>query len=201
MNYLAHFYLSFENEDLILGNLAGDVVKGDDWKNFPPGIAKGILLHREIDFFTDTHPTTFLLKKQIVPFAGRFSGPVSDIVRDHFLSVCWPEFSEKSIPEFSDNIYGVLSRRWPELPEKLHDRTQKMVEHRWLTTYQTLEGLAFVLEKFQIRLAPHRLEIPGLIGFLKKEKPVLLESFRGFFGELIRHCENFLTDKNSIKPE
>lgn len=191
MNFLAHFQLSNQQEGLILGNLAADAVRGDDWKNYPPDIAEGIHQHRAIDFFTDTHPLTSVLKQQIRPFAGRFAGPVSDIVRDHFLSECWSEFSEKTIPDFSEKIYEVLTRRWQELPPRLHDRAQNLVKFRWLTTYQTLAGLEDVLHRFQPRLAPNRLEIKGLLQFLETEKPTLLADFRAFYPELKTAVEKF----------
>lgn len=184
MNFLAHFFLANEQDGLILGNLAADAVRGDDWKNFPTDIGQGILQHRAIDFFTDTHASTSVLKNQIRPFAGRFAGPVSDIVRDHFLSACWSEFSEKTIPIFAEKIYEVLDRRWQELPPSLHERTRRLVEFQWLTTYQTLDGLEDVLHRFEPRITPNRLEINGLLQFLEKEKPALLAGFRAFFPEL-----------------
>ncbi|MDD3273470.1 MAG: DUF479 domain-containing protein, partial [Bacteroidales bacterium] len=56
MNYLAHIYLSGSNRQLQVGNFIGDFVKGRKHENYPKGIQKGILLHREIDRFTDCHP-------------------------------------------------------------------------------------------------------------------------------------------------
>ena len=53
MNHLAHCFLSFGDEDILLGNFLGDFVKGHDWEKYPRGIQRGILLHRAIDSFTD----------------------------------------------------------------------------------------------------------------------------------------------------
>lgn len=55
MNLVAHQYLSFNNPSLQLGNLLGEVVKGNKYNDYPNDIKKGILLHREIDSFTDSH--------------------------------------------------------------------------------------------------------------------------------------------------
>ena len=49
MNFLAHIYLSGEDEGITIGNFIADGIKGKKYKKFPPQIQKGILLHREID--------------------------------------------------------------------------------------------------------------------------------------------------------
>ena len=56
MNYLAHIYLSGEDEDLMIGNFIADSVRGNQLADFPEGVRKGIVLHRKIDSYTDRHP-------------------------------------------------------------------------------------------------------------------------------------------------
>jgi len=56
MNFLAHAYLAGEDEGLIIGNFIADSVKGSSWRAYNLDIQKGILLHRKIDEFTDSHP-------------------------------------------------------------------------------------------------------------------------------------------------
>jgi len=56
MNFLAHAHLSFNDESLLVGNLIADAVKGKQFFLFSESIRKGMLLHRKIDAFTDSHP-------------------------------------------------------------------------------------------------------------------------------------------------
>ena len=56
MNVLAHIYLSGDSDKIIIGNYIGDYVKGRDYLNYPDLVRKGIILHRHIDGFTDSHP-------------------------------------------------------------------------------------------------------------------------------------------------
>ena len=56
MNFLAHLYLSGEDDEVKLGNFIGDYVKGSKYLEYAEKIKKGILLHRKIDSFTDSHP-------------------------------------------------------------------------------------------------------------------------------------------------
>jgi len=58
MNYLAHAYLSFNVPSILVGNMISDFVKGSSKLGYPVSIQKGIMLHRDIDAFTDTHPAT-----------------------------------------------------------------------------------------------------------------------------------------------
>ena len=76
MNYLAHIILSGDNLDLMYGNFISDAVKGNSFLNFSGDVRKGILLHRHIDHFTDTHPK-FLKSKR------RFYGKIDQAY--HFL--------------------------------------------------------------------------------------------------------------------
>ena len=58
MNYLAHAYLSFGMPAITVGNLISDFVKGKQKFTYPAAIQQGIVLHRAIDTFTDTHAVT-----------------------------------------------------------------------------------------------------------------------------------------------
>ena len=68
MNYLAHAYLSFGHKEVLTGNMISDFVKGKARFQYPEGIQKGIMLHRAIDDFTDTHPATAIAKEIFRPW-------------------------------------------------------------------------------------------------------------------------------------
>ena len=55
MNFLAHIYLSNENDLLKIGNFIADSIHGNHYLHFEEEIRKGIILHRHIDTFTDAH--------------------------------------------------------------------------------------------------------------------------------------------------
>lgn len=77
MNFLAHTYLSGENDDLKIGNFLGDFVKGRlnklSQNQYTEGIIKGIALHREIDYFTDNHPIVKQSIDRLQPKYHKFS--------------------------------------------------------------------------------------------------------------------------------
>ncbi|HCT94182.1 MAG: hypothetical protein A2X19_09000 [Bacteroidetes bacterium GWE2_39_28] len=74
MNYLAHIFLSRGNRQLQVGNFIGDFVKGKSHENYPPEIQQGILLHREIDRFTDSRPSFLETVEMLRPVFNRYSG-------------------------------------------------------------------------------------------------------------------------------
>src|ERR1700741_1079613 len=95
MNYLAHAYLSFNNSDILTGNMINDYVKGKKKFDYTEGIQKGMTLHRAIDTFTDEHPAIKKAKEFFKADYRLYAGAFVDIVLDHFLA--------KDENEFEDN--------------------------------------------------------------------------------------------------
>ena len=58
LNFLAHIYLSGENDFLKIGNFIADTVRGKQYLEYPQAIQQGILLHRKIDSFTTNIPSS-----------------------------------------------------------------------------------------------------------------------------------------------
>ena len=86
MNYLAHAYLSFEDPEVLAGNMISDFVKGKKKYDYPPRILDGIDLHRDIDTFTDSSSITKEAAKFFKPAYGPYSLSFMDVVYDHFLA-------------------------------------------------------------------------------------------------------------------
>ncbi len=123
MNFLAHIYLSFEDPQIRLGNFIGDAVKGRRYENYPDPVRKGILLHRAIDSFTDSHPTTRLSTRRLHPGYSHYSSVIVDIFYDHFLAANWDRYCEVPLPAYTTSFYTLLEENleWmlPSLPPRL----------------------------------------------------------------------------------
>ncbi len=116
---LAHAQLSGDNERVLAGNLMADAVKGRTWEKYAPDIQSGILLHRQIDDFTDKHPLVRQSKAVIREQYGLYSGVVTDIYFDHFLASDWETYSDTSLVNFSSHVYSILSRHFTLLPPRI----------------------------------------------------------------------------------
>jgi len=194
MNHLAHCYLSFGNEDWLLGNFIGDYVKGNDWEKYPTPVQQGILLHRTIDAFTDGSPHVHRCSARIRPYSKRFSGPVMDILFDYLLARNWQKYSEKPISTFAEETYAMLQRRVGEMPPALQNRLPNMVAGNFLQGYGHREGLEFVFGKFM-----HRVSIPfdanALLDFFMEHINEFESDFYTFFPELLEKAQDFVRHK------
>lgn len=152
MNHLAHCFLSFGNEDLLVGNFIGDFVKGNAWKNYPEGVQHGILLHRTIDAYTDDHPATRQSKERVRPFAGRYASAVTDILYDYLLAIHWDKYTDEPFEVFAEKTYNQLKKRTGEMPSELKERLPQMLKGQFLHGYTHREGLEWVFERFSRRM-------------------------------------------------
>jgi len=145
MNYLAHAYLSFNDPQLLVGNLISDFVKGKKKLDYPEGIRNGITLHRAIDSFTDTHESTRQAKLFFREAYGLYSGALVDVLYDHFLANDLKEFPEQGpgpgLAAFAERCYEQLSPYEPVFPERFRRMFPYMRSQNWLYNYRFKQGI------------------------------------------------------------
>ena len=142
MNYLAHAYLSFNHEEILVGNMISDFVKGKKKFDYSSGIQKGIALHRAIDAFTDTHKATHAAKQCFRPAVGLYAGAFLDVVYDHFLANDRNEFADdKALLLFTQNTYSSLEKNAAVFPDRFQAMFPHMKQHNWLYNYQFNFGM------------------------------------------------------------
>ncbi len=141
MNYLGHIYLSGNNDLLMVGNFIGDYVKGKQYLEYPGAIQKGILLHREIDRFTDTQDHWREIRSLIYPLYQRYSGIVADLFVDHFLATGWDRYSATPLPWFAKRVHAVFLQNHGYLPPVVRDFLPWFIQHRRLVSYAGREGI------------------------------------------------------------
>jgi len=151
MNYLAHAFLADRHPENIIGNLAGDFVKGPLGNEFAPRIRRGILLHRKIDSYTDVHPEVAAMKSAFTRERRRFAGIILDIGFDYYLCRNWNRFSDEPLREFIDTVYAILLRNHRTLPPGLASVAPRLVEGDWLGYYQSLKGTGEILDRVATR--------------------------------------------------
>lgn len=151
MNYLAHIYLSNEEEEITLGNFIADGVKGKKYVQFPLGIQQGILLHRAIDSFTDAHPIVRKSTKRLHKKYGHYSGVIVDILYDHFLAKNWNNYHEQPLEEYIEKFYELLRNSFNILTPRIKRMMCYMISDNWLLSYATVEGISKILVKMNRR--------------------------------------------------
>jgi acyl carrier protein phosphodiesterase len=151
MNFLAHIYLSDNDPELQIGNFIGDHVKGKNYLSLPQNIADGVIIHRKIDTFTDSHPVFRQSKRYFQPEYGLYSGVIVDMVYDHFLAKNWDKFHPVNLYNFTQNFYTNLNSYLPILPEKTQIVAPYLIQENWLYSYKTIEGITKTLERMDAR--------------------------------------------------
>lgn len=142
MNYLAHAYLSFNHEEILVGNMISDFVKGKKKFNYSAVIQKGIALHRSIDEFTDAHKATHEAKQYFKPAVGLYAGAFMDIVYDHFLANDKNEFANDALLfSFTRDTYSLLEKNVTVFPEHFQLMFPHIKQHNWLYNYQFNLGM------------------------------------------------------------
>ena len=144
MNYLAHAYLSGDNEHLLIGNFIADAVKGKAMEDYSSEITRGIVLHRAIDAYTDRHPLHKKSRQRLHPKYGHYAGVMIDIYYDHFLAKNWLDYSNDSLKDYTGKVYTLLEQHNSILPERITFMLQYMVPQNWLLNYANFDGLGKV---------------------------------------------------------
>lgn len=191
MNFLAHIYLSGNDDDIKIGNFLGDFVKGRLTKltnaQYAKGVINGMSLHREIDFFTDTHPIVKKSIDRLQPKYHKISGIVVDMFYDHILAKNFNQYSSITLEKYAQNFYHLLELRKNEIPEPMESMVKSMKTRNWLLSYETYEGIEWALKGLAKRLS-FESGIEYAIEELRQDYCLYEAEFNVFFPELTTHC-------------
>lgn len=184
MNFLAHLYLSGDDEHLMVGNFLADFISNKAVSELPPDIQKGVQMHRQIDSFTDQHPMVKQSARRLHPSHGKYAPVILDVFHDFLLAQNWGKYAGLPLPDFAQACYEVLLKHLPIMPTLLHDRLPKMVADDWLVRYGTEDGLRFTFSRVKLRSsAPHFFE--NAVESLTNNYHDFNEEFNSFFPDII----------------
>lgn len=193
MNYLAHIYLSGDNEQIKIGNFIGDFVKGDPIHQFNDDVAFGVYLHRKIDRFTDTHHIVRKCRSLFFDEFSHYSGVITDVLFDYFLAKNWSDYSNVPLAEFVENFYTILNDYMEYLPKAVQRIYPHMVNGNWLVNYQRIEGIEQILFQMNKRTS-HQPGLQNSIKTLRKNHDILEHYFITFFESLENHVKELIAE-------
>ncbi|HEX9979103.1 MAG TPA: ACP phosphodiesterase [Flavobacterium sp.] len=183
MNFLAHIYLSGDNDLIKIGNFMADGIRGKDYENYPPDVRKGILLHRAIDSFTDVHPVFRLGTKRLHDKYHHYAGVIMDVFYDHFLAKNWSSYSHEKIEDFAASFYAILEQNYTLLTPRTQHLLPIMKEHNWLVSYATVDGIANILSNMDRRTV-NKSMMRFSVAELREYYTLFEEEFITFFEDL-----------------
>ena len=183
MNYLAHMRLAGDDPECLIGNFLGDFVKGRLTEDrYAQGVRRGIVMHRRIDAWTDSHEITRECSRLISPGRRRWSRVIIDIFYDHLLAVNWERYSDESLGDFLDRAYGIILGAVDIFPERAAARINSIIEDGWIEKYRSVSGLGVVFE--------------GMSRRVRRENPL-----SGSERELVAHYDEMNGHFNRFFPE
>jgi len=195
MNFLAHAFLARDDIDLMIGSLMGDFVKGPLDGQYAPSITRGLILHRRVDTYTDSHALVVRSRSRISPERRRYAGILIDLFYDHYLAHYWSEYSATPLDEFTAAVYTNLLERLQWLPERLQRIAPHMAQTDWLGSYRSTEAVGEALNRIGTRFKRGN-PLLGSIEELAMNYAGLEEDFRAFFPEVMRFARRLAAGGN-----
>lgn len=190
MNYLAHLFLADDNGASMIGNLLPDLHRGRLPADLDPIVLQGVVRHRRVDVFTDTHPVFERSRARLRPRHGRYSGVLVDVIYDHVLAVHWLEYHPEPVDQFIARAYRQMLERAELMPPRMRAIMAVMVEQDWLSTYATLDGIAVTLGRMSARLRERfnrRVDLASAVVELREQYAGFEADFAAFFPDLMAH--------------
>ncbi len=193
MNFLAHIYLSGDNQLIQIGNFMADGIRGKDYESYLIDIQKGIILHRAIDTFTDSHQIFRQSTKKLHERYHHYSGVIVDIFYDHFLAKNWHQYSNIPLEKYTASFYKALQDNYNSLSDKAKRILPIMMREDWLTIYATIEGISHILKQMD-RRSGNKSEMQYSVAELMEFYEAFEAEFKQFFEEMREHASQKLLE-------
>lgn len=185
MNYLAHALLSPHDPMYLMGNLWGDLIRPRDYVSLHPDVLEGVRLHKKIDAFTDQHHAVEQMTRLLRPHQGKYTPVVADVLMDYMLSTYWSVYHHESIEAFCQLRYVQVKKHLDVIPDRLHPRIGRMLEHQWLESCHGRERMEHTLLMLSRRAAFEN-QIPHALIAYDAHRDQMDELFRTFFEDVRR---------------
>lgn len=183
MNFLAHFHLAWPDQGLVAGGLEGEYYKGPIRGDLPAGIERGVLLHRAIDAYTDSHPRIVALRSQFPAGLRRYAGILIDLSFDYYLSKHWELFSDMPLRDFHAAVYRALQASQHHLSPASKRMLARMLEHDLLGMYTRWETVPAAAARIGERFKRGN-PLAGIGQELMDSRELLEQGFVEFYPDL-----------------
>jgi acyl carrier protein phosphodiesterase len=192
MNFLAHIYLSCNDEHRLIGNFLADFLNNKEVDSLPENLKAGVELHKSIDHFTDNHPSVKNAIQLLRPHQGKYAPVTVDILFDYILTLRWDQYSKESLRSVADKTYITLQKYFDSYPEKLQARISRMIEDDFLFACENMERLIRTFGMVAKRAQFDNSFLTAHVDYIQYEVE-LTTHFDTFFPDIIafvnKHCD------------
>lgn len=197
MNLVAHQLLSFNIPDLQVGNALAEFVRGKDYQDYPKNIATGILLHRNIDSFTDFHPIVKQTTTIFHEHYKKFAPIITDVIYDYYLIKNWHLYCNESFEDFKQKCYELMNSKMLLFPSKMQFFMKMLIKEDWFERYTTYEGIEFTLYKLSQK-SKFTSNMNNSLKEIYIQDKNIEQQFLTFYPQLMNFCKSFI---NKQLPE
>lgn len=194
MNHLAHLFLSQRDINLMVGNFIADHIKANKIEPYSEEIRNGIMMHRAIDHFTDSHALVRQSKARLFPKYSHYASVLVDMFYDHILAKNWETYSPLSLESFAQSSYKVLKSKSHEMPERSVMVLDYMTRQDWLTNYGSINGMTKALTGIAKR-AKFNSKMEEAATDLQRDFKLYEAEFIPFFKELFEYASQWKSVK------
>lgn len=201
MNLLAHALIAYNSlpelsGQCVTGALMADFFKGQALDKYPYGIRLGILQHKAVDSFTDSHKE-FVAVRRLIASSGAArlcSGILTDIFWDHILASAWDNYGkpycELGLHDFCTSVYKKLVGTKEFHSPAFAHACNWITGYSWLEKYKTKEGIIDTLKGVQSRMSG-QVDLVASVSLLTAIRAELEGGFRQFWPELIAFSKSW----------
>lgn len=193
MNLVAHQFLSFNQPEIQIGNYLGEVVKGNKYQNYPIKIQQGILLHRNIDYFTDTNNIVKESTSYFHTTQHKYAPIIIDLMYDYFLIKHWNQYSKVPFNILKKDCYTLFKDNFLIYPSSLQEMTSHLIKHDWFENYKTLEGIQRTLNGISKR-AKFSNNLQHSLNCMIQYEEIIEQHFLLFMPEVIKMSKEFIDE-------
>lgn len=168
-----------------------DGIRGKQFEHFPLDVQKGIILHRSIDTYTDSHVVFRQSTKRLHEKYHHYAGVIVDIIYDHFLAKNWTQYSDEKLESFINRFYQSLHDNYDILSEKTQGLMPYMIERNWLLSYRTVDGIHNILTQMDKR-SKNQSKMQFASAELREFYAEFEEEFTLFFEDIKTHASSKL---------
>lgn len=190
MNFLCHMILSGDDPEVLTGNFMGDFVKGRLEGQYPPGIHKGLVLHRRIDTFAHHDPAYQQSKQRLSPHYGLYRGVLIDLFYDHLLVREWDDWSTEPFAAYLSRTRKCVDAHHELLPPRLQQLVP-VIFTELLPSYGEVAGIGSAFARMSRRIQREN-PLVGAEVELVRHYDGLAEDFCCFMREAREFVEGFL---------
>jgi acyl carrier protein phosphodiesterase len=187
MNHFAHLVLAQPTVESTVGNLLGDFARGLDADALAPPVRAGLLNHRAVDRFTDSHPLVVEMRRSFSRQRRRFAGIALDIYFDHLLIDYWDQLEQRPLEPLISGFYQRMAAGQGMMPgQDMRRVTRRMIDYDWFGSYRELEAIARSLDRVAARIRFAN-GFANAIEDLQRNDIPIRQGFLEFYPQLQQH--------------